>query len=62
MPAKIKGIEFFSVDVDHISFYRLFTLRGFKAQSDMIPYLIKYTLIKINSKVKERLLEHKKHL
>jgi len=36
---------------DNISFYRILTPKGFKAQFEMIPYLAKYLLIKIKEKI-----------
>ena len=37
---------------NNISFYRILTLKGFKAQFEMIPYLVKYLLTKIKEKIK----------
>jgi len=47
--AKLK--EFGDILQNNISFYRILTLKGFKAQFEMIPYLIKYLLIKIKERI-----------
>jgi radical SAM superfamily enzyme YgiQ (UPF0313 family) len=45
---KLKRFE--EILLNNISFYRLKTLRGFKAQLEMIPYIIKYVFKKIIEK------------
>jgi len=41
-----------SILLDNIAFKRIITPRGFKAQFEMIPYLVKYLLTKIKEKIK----------
>jgi len=41
---------------DNISFYRILTLNGFRAQFEMIPYLVRYLLLKMREKIKTRTL------
>ena len=42
--------EFGEILAEHISYYKLKTLRGFKAQYKLIPDIIKYLLIRLNAK------------
>jgi len=48
--------KFEGILLDNLSFYRLKTLKGFKAQFEMIPYLIKYGLQRVAVLLKKRRL------
>ncbi|MCK4553270.1 B12-binding domain-containing radical SAM protein [Candidatus Pacearchaeota archaeon] len=46
--------EFGDILINHISYYKLKNLKGFKAQFEMIPYILKYVLIKLEQKYLEK--------
>lgn len=44
--------KFGGIITEHISYYKLNTIKGFKAQYEMLPYIIKYVLIRLKEKLK----------